>query len=423
MGETSIESGTQPERVTVVCQVFYPDIQSTSQLLSDVLAELARAGHSITVLCGFPGIHDGRSLAATEIWRGVTIRRGGLRASVKKNLGVRALTYLSYSWHVAWSLLRIRKGARVLAVTNPPFLPVLAWVVCRLRRHRLKVMLQDIYPEGMVAVGRLRSGGMIDSLWRAANYRTLRAADEVWVIGRDMAELAMRRYQVSAGKLRYIPHWSVVAFESCKQAEQTRLWSILKLQGKFVVQYSGNMGLWHDIDTIVRAASLLCSRPEIVFLLIGQGIRRADAERTGRDIGATNILWLPYQKQGELEDALSCCHVALISQRAGLEGVAVPCKLYGILASGRAVIAQVPARSEVAFTVEEERCGRVVAPGDAALLASTIVEMASARAETNNMGNRAHAAYRAKYTLAAGVAGFEQGFAQWSALPRGALER
>jgi colanic acid biosynthesis glycosyl transferase WcaI len=96
--------------------------------------------------------------------------------------------------------------------------------------------------------------------------------------------------------------------------------------------------------------------------------------------------------------------------------VAVPCKLYGILASGRAVIAQVPAGSEVALTVEEEQCGRIVLPGDAAALAASIVELEAAREETNRMGARAHAAYHAKYSLTSGAAAFERGFEEWPAL-------
>jgi glycosyltransferase involved in cell wall biosynthesis len=400
----------------VLCQVFHPDIQSTSQLLSDVLAVLAQAGRKITVISGYPGMHDGRPVAAAEIWQGVTIRRGGMRASVKKGPGLRTLTYLSYSWHAAWRLLWSRGKFRVLVVTNPPFLPVLVWLMCRLRGHQFKVMLQDIYPDGIVAIGRVRSGGMVDRLWRAANYRAFRAANEVWVLGRDMAQLVWQRYQVPPEKIRYIPHWSAVVIANPTQLEEGRLWATLNLQGKFVVQYSGNMGLWHDIDTIVRAAALLRGRPDILFLLIGQGMRRKCAEQLGKEIGATNIIWLPYQDRGELEDSLACCHAALISQRAGLEGVAVPCKLYGILASGRAVIAQVPAGSEVALTVEEEQCGRIVLPGDAAALAASIVELEAAREETNRMGARAHAAYHAKYSLTSGAAAFERGFEEWPAL-------
>ena len=42
---------------------------------------------------------------------------------------------------------------------------------------------------------------------------------------------------------------------------------------KFVVLYSGNMGLTHDIDTILEAAKILKDDKKIIFLLIGKEIR------------------------------------------------------------------------------------------------------------------------------------------------------
>jgi glycosyltransferase involved in cell wall biosynthesis len=405
--------GTELSAVIVLCQVYHPDSQSTSQLLSDVLAKLAERGRKMIVLSGYPGVYDGRRLAQTETWKGVEIRRGGMRSSMKKNLVTRVLTYLTYSSHVVWQLMRHPGRARVLVVTNPPFLPVLAWLVCSVRGHQFKLMLQDIYPDGLVAVGHATGGGAVDRLWRAANHQAFRQAREIWVLGRDMRELLYSRYEVAAKKIRIVPHWSPVEFGAVRRVEATRLHAELKISDRFVVQYSGNMGLWHDLQTVVRAAAHLRGDPSIVFLLIGQGRERGPAERLAGELGLQNIIWLPYQKRELLEDSLSCCHVALISQRAGLEGVAVPCKLYGILASGRAIIAQVPAVSEVAYVVSEERCGRVIAPGDVVGLAREIAALAADRATVTEMASRAHEAYRLKYTLATGADAFEEGLAEW----------
>lgn len=396
----------------ILCQVFHPDEQSTSQLLSEVLALQAEGGEHLLVVSGFPGVHRGEAaLPVRERWRGVFIERVGLRASVKKNLLSRAAAYFSYSVSATWRLLRSDGESRVFVVTNPPFLPVLAAFPCRFRGHGLTVMLQDIYPDGLVAVGRTKSGGLVDRLWRAANRWAFAQARGIWVLGRDMADLVHQRYGVPYSRIRFVPHWSPVPFAQVVSAESTGLHRELGLGGKFVVQYSGNMGLWHDIQTIVRAAELLRARSEIVFLMVGQGRECGPAKALAERLGLTNMRWLPYQPKEALEDSLSCCHAALISQRAGLEGVAVPCKLYGILASGRAVLAQVPATSEVARVVDEEGCGIVVPPGDAVALAAAVQRLADDRTEALRLGARARAAYLAKYTIDQGVRAFAAGFA------------
>jgi glycosyltransferase involved in cell wall biosynthesis len=246
-----------------------------------------------------------------------------------------------------------------------------------------------------------------------ANRLAFTAAHEVWVLGRDMAAMIARNYGLASGRVRYVPHWSVVNIAHRRTAEATTLWRRLSLKEKFVVQYSGNMGLWHDMDTIIEAAALLEKDDTVHFLLIGSGIKRARAEGTARQTGLRNVTWLPYQKREDLADSLACCHAALISQMEGLEGVAVPCKLYGILASGRAVIAQAPAGAEVAQVVKEEQCGLVVPPGNAAKLAEAIATLAADRRLADIFGQRAFEAYQRAYTLERGADAFASGWSAW----------
>lgn len=381
-----------------VSQVFHPDQQATSQLFSDLFAGLAQQGVGATVLCGWPR-ETGHP--ARERWQGVEIRRGGLRVDGKSSLWHRAMAYGSYTlWLCVQLLFAAPAGARWLVVTNPPFAPVVAWVCALLRGRSYELFLLDVYPDGLAAVGTLAAGSPIARLWRWANRRAFAGAERIYVLGRDMERICTARYGVDAGKLVYFPHWSATVVATPREKSATRLLTTLPaLHGKFVVQYSGNMGLWHDIETIVRAAHLLNGEDEIRFLMIGDGMRRRRAEALAQELGLTNIVWLPYQPKETLDDSLACCDAALISQRAGLEGVAVPCKLYGILASGRAILAQVPKHSEVDLVVAEERCGWSVEPGDAIALALAIRRAASDRDETALRGKRAFAAYQAKYTL------------------------
>jgi glycosyltransferase involved in cell wall biosynthesis len=407
-------AGAEPDPLVFVCQVFHPDAQSTSQLLSDLVRELAGRGEAIEVLCGYPGVSAGLPAPAEETWSGARVRRGGSKGQFKRSFVRRAWAYASYSAFVLWRLALAPRGRRVVAITNPPYHPVLLAAICRLKGHACVALLQDIYPEGLVAVGRLRAGHPIARVWHRLNRRAFRFCHEIWVLGRDMADLVQTRYGVPATRIRVIPHWSVADSSGDERLEETRLFGELGLEGKFVVQYSGNMGLWHDLETIVRAAHLLRDDPDTVFLLIGAGIKRAGAERLAAQLGVTNIRWLPYQPRERLADSLACCHVALVSQLEGLEGIAVPCKLYGILGAGRAVLAQVPARSEVALAVTEENCGLVIAPGDAPALAAGVRQLARDRPAVAAMGRRALAAYREKYSLARGADNVGQALAAWN---------
>jgi glycosyltransferase involved in cell wall biosynthesis len=265
------------------------------------------------------------------------------------------------------------------------------------------VFVLDVYPDGLVAVGKLRRGSQLVRCWEMANRYALKNVNRVYVLGRDMRELVKTKYTASQKEVVYLPHWSPIAPMRIRLAEESRMWKQLSLEGKFVVQYSGNMGLWHDIETIVLAADELKEENRIRFLMIGEGIRKGPAKLLYERLGLSNMLWWPYQDRKDLEDSLACCHAALVSQRAGTEGIAVPCKLYGILASGRAIILQAPTLSEAALVVREEGCGVNVPLGDAKALAACIREMADDETWTKSLGEHAFAAYLTKYSISVAI--------------------
>jgi colanic acid biosynthesis glycosyl transferase WcaI len=391
-----------------VSQVFHPDRQATSVLLSQLASQLAERGFQPVVYAGYPAADPGAKTPASELWQGVNIRRGGLRIDGKKNLAARGLAYLAYSAWLKWTLLlRTPAKSHLIVLTNPPFAPVLVWLCGWWRGWTYEVFLHDVYPDGLVALGQLSPRGLLTLLWTAANRRAFTRARRVLVLGRDMAELCRDRYGVEPGKILVVPSWSPVDFPARPPAEETRLWHRLGFHDQFVVQYSGNMGLWHDLQSIVEAAGILREEPGVHFLMIGDGRRRVEAEQLAGRLALRNITWLPFQPPAELGDSLACCHAAIVSQRAGLEGVAVPSKLYGILASGRAVLAQVPVTSETARVVRERECGLVIHPGDAAALVAAIRRMRDDPAATGRMGSKAAEAGATQYTLASAVDLFE----------------
>jgi len=207
-------------------------------------------------------------------------------------------------------------------------------------------------------------------------------------------------------RIIYVPHWSSFVSDGVRSAEDTGLYQKLGLHGKFVVQYSGNMGLWHDMETIVRAAELLKMHRNLHFLMIGGGMRKKKAIEVSEYLKLTNITWLPFQPKESLVDSLSCCHVALISQREGLQGVAVPCKLYGILASGRPIVATVPKDSEIDRVIAEENCGVALHGATSRDLANAILELSGNSGRLKIMGDNAYAAYKAKYSIERAVLRF-----------------
>jgi len=363
----------------------------------------------VTVLCGFPTKdREYASLPRRERLGDIEIVRCGLRLEGKRTLPARALAYGSFLVHAGLILLRIGPRALVLGGTDPPFTAAALGLLSCLRRLDYQCIILDAYPDGLVGIGRLGEQALLTRVWRTLNRLGYGRARGLLVIGRDMMDLLRERYGVSSQRVTYIPLWATDEVERAVAPGRENLLGRLGLADKFVVQYSGNMGLWHDMETLVRAAGLLRDSREIHFLFIGKGMRRAGAEALARRLNLENITWLDFVPREQLPETLPGCDAALVSLRAGLEGVAVPSKLFGIMATGRPIVAQAPASSEVARVLTESGCGVVVRPGDAAGLAGAIRDLAVDPDGTRAMGRRARDAYLARYTLARAVGDFER---------------
>jgi colanic acid biosynthesis glycosyl transferase WcaI len=387
------------KNLILISQVFHPNTQSTSLLLTDLALNIQDPDTKVVVICGFPNGVDNDLVDRYENFNGIEIYRCGINVNLKKGLWQRLVSYVSYLTHAGWKLLFLPQKDVILGVSNPPFLSIVLMIVSILSGCRYYFIMHDVYPEGLVAVSKLSPASPLTNIWRALNKLSYRYANRIIVLGRDMQELLMRNYAISTDKIAYIPNWSVTNTDTPIPFESNSLAQELNLQDKFVVQYSGNMGLWHDIDTFIRAAAKLSNKTNIKFLFIGNGIRLTQAQQLAQKLELKNVIWMDFVPKEKLPVSLSCAHISLISLNLGLEGIAVPCKLYGILGAGRAILAQVPSTSEIAYTVLEEECGFVVAPGNVDELVKKIMQLESDRDLTNQMGHRAFQAYQSKYTV------------------------
>jgi glycosyltransferase involved in cell wall biosynthesis len=184
----------------------------------------------------------------------------------------------------------------------------------------------------------------------------------------------------------------------------------LGLRDAFVVMYSGNAGLAHRFDEVLDAAELLRDDPSIRFLFAGDGPRRSEIEARIERAGLQNVTYRDYFPREDLRYSLSVGDVHLLTLRAEMAGVAVPGKLYGIMAAGRPVIVVAPRQSEPAETVVEEDIGVAIDPdagGDGSAVAAAILayrDNATRRAEA---GRRARAAFMARYERAPACAAWE----------------
>jgi glycosyltransferase involved in cell wall biosynthesis len=246
---------------------------------------------------------------------------------------------------------------------------------------------QDVYPDIAVAFGLIAATSPGAIGLGALMRLTYRASSRVVVLSPGMRD-RLAAQGAPLDRLRVIPNWADGRAIRPLAADANPFRREHALGQRFVVMYSGNLGVGHDVATFIEAARLLVDRcPQVLLLFIGEGTRRAEAEQRAR--GLANVKFLGYQPYESLGYSLAAADVHLISLRNGLDGLLVPSKLYGALATGRPVMFVGPEACEAARLIREHDLGWEGRPGDAEGLAAAIETAATSPATCAQRGQRA----------------------------------
>lgn len=406
MDKTQHMPGT-PRRVWVISELYYPEDVSTGFFLTRIAEGLAQ--HCpVSVLCSQP-TYAARGTRAPDVEtrKGVRIRRCASTTFNKDVLAFRLINLLTISLSIfRHALFGIKRGERVIVVTNPPLMPFLVAAACKLKRAECLLLVHDVYPEVLVAAGMSRPGSLLTRLVSWVNRLLYHNVRRTIVLGRDMQALVATKISRHGDPPVIIPNFADSIAVSPQPRDQNALLAELGLEDKFVLQYSGNMGRTHGLEDLLACARELQADERFVFLFIGSGARKYLLEEAINTEGLANIRLLRRRPLNELEGALNACDVGVISLLPGMSGVSVPSRMYNILAAGKPILAVTDAVSELAQVVREEQVGWVVEPGRPDLLAAAVREAAADAQLLKDMSQRARQAVDEKYSLPRIVAAY-----------------
>ncbi len=382
--------------VLFVNQHYWPDVAATGQQLTDLAEYLATDGFDVHVLTG-GGRYVSGALPAPRRERrnGVTITRIRGTAFGRGTTVGRLTDYASF---YASALARVVGGRRydlVVYLTTPPLLSTLGAVARRLRGRRYGIWSMDLHPDAEEALGMLRPGGWPARTLHWLNDRGTRGADAVVALGPYMnARIAGR--VARAERVHTVSVWGVRDEVRPVAPEDNALRYELGLDGTFVVMYSGNAGLAHRFDEVVDAMRLLRDHPTVRFVFVGNGPRRREIEAAAADL--PHVRYLDYFPRERLDESLSLGDLHLLTLRDDMAGIAVPSKLFGIMAAARPVVMVGPAASEPADVILRHGVGAVLPAGQGgAALAEYIRNAADDPARTAEAGRAGRDAFLAHY--------------------------
>ncbi len=392
--------------VLILNQTFYPDVASTGQLMWDLARHLDVNGHRVTVVTssyfyGSTQAHARRRETIGNIGI-VRVRQTGFG---KKHLIGRLFDFASFYVTAGWQLIDGPRPDVILALTSPPMISTLAGLARQFLSKpdgspvRFVYHVMDLYPDAAIAPGVIGAGSLPARLFARLTERTLRLADAVIVLGRDMRDRVLKNYPrgASADRIHVVQPWAESEMLSPLEKTANPLAVELRLVDSFNVVYSGNLGIAHDLETMVRGIEQTRDDQSIKWIFIGGGKRFDQLKSLAKEQNWPNIMFLPFQDREKLNFSLNLADVHLISQQPSFTGVVVPSKLFGVLAVGKPSLMIGPAEAEVSRIIDENRVGFVVENGQAARLVDRIHQLQQDANLRDEMGRRARAVFEQKF--------------------------
>jgi len=377
-------------KILFVNQFYWPDMAATAQQMTDLCEYLAERGHEVRVVCSRGQYDDGsgRSTPKRETRRGVRIHR--LRApsfGKKSNLG-RVIDYAGFHLLVGlWLLVFGWRYRAIVTLTTPPLIGIYPLLLKWLSFDKVRQVswVMDLHPDLEFDLGLWSRKHPLYATFYWLNNLHFRHVTATVALGESMAK-RIRAKRVKPERLHVISVWNRADEVKPMPPGSSPLLAEHGLAGKFVVMYSGNAGIIHDFDAVCEAMKRLSQDQRVHFLFVGAGLRLKEVKQYVDDQGLQNFTQLPYFPREQLDASLAMGDVHLVTLRAGMSGVAVPSKTYGIMAAARAVVYVGPDDSDTAHHIEAGACGYVIQLNDVDTLVATIRDLADNPAHAAQLG-------------------------------------
>lgn len=387
------EEEGQPLHIALVTAYFSPEITPITHLYADLAEDLCRYGARVSVITNLPcrGLSEEARKAYLDradetAPEGYRVLRVGLRSREKKNFLLRGLRFLTNTRALYRAAKQIDADVYLLG-SMPPFLGLIGAKLSR--RARTVYVLQDIFPDSMVAMGTFTEWHPVVRLSRRMEQRIYRRNSAFVTLSEDMKRTLIAR-GVEPHKVAVIPNWADTEAIRPVPRDENALFDELDLpRDRFYAVYAGTLGILQEPDVMLDAAKILRDQADIRIVIFGDGALLEHVKTRIEHERLENVLLFSLYPPQRVSEVYSLGDAALVPLKKGATRFAMPSKTWSALAAGRPVIVCTDAGSEWARSIEHESYGVCVTPGDAQDMADAILRLHASTVPLEELGARA----------------------------------
>jgi colanic acid biosynthesis glycosyl transferase WcaI len=364
-------------KIIVVSCVFPPEPVVSARTSFDVANFLIKKGNHVQVVCPHPSRNNSEQDARDENFP-FSIKRVFSIKSNKSTFFSRFLENISFGLSTFMFIIR-QKGIDVIyANTWPIFATGLLVIASKIKKYKVVISIQDLYPESLVTQRRVSSNSPIITMFIFFDKWIAKNCDHIIVLSEWFESVYVKSRLVKKSKISVIKNW--VKSEDILQIEKLFARSDIERhighsfdKDDTICIYGGNIGTASGLDEFIQFIPKINTRVKFIFAGDGSLVPELKCLLSEQKMNDRVFFITPWPSE-MTSSVLSSADILLLPTAKGQEFSSVPSKLITYMLASKPIMLIADCESEIAKELKKAECGLVISTRSSKMVANGFSE-------------------------------------------------
>ncbi len=348
-------------RIIFLSQYFPPETGAPQNRLYSLANGLQNKGAKVYVLTAMPNypqmkIYDGyrNKFFKTEIMNELEVYRSWIFVSKNKSIFSRLVNYFSFVISSFFAgLFKLPKADYLICESPPLFLGITALLLSKLKGTKLIFNVSDLWPESAEKLGLVKNKLLLKV---SKSLEEFIYKKSFFITGQTQGIVNNISSRFPDKNIYKIPNGADFTPLSLDTDNDWRLRNGFAASD-ILFLYAGIIGHAQGLEVIIKAADLLKSKPEIKFILLGNGPVKNYLVNLTKELNTENVFFFDTVSKSEMPEIINSVDAGIIPlKKLDLFLGAIPSKIFDLLAMKKPILLGVDGEARKLF-IDEGKCG------------------------------------------------------------------
>jgi len=379
-------------KILIVHQFFLGKQDAGGSRWNQFAKYWSEAGHKIIVLAGMVHYakgakrpeYKGKFIVVEDESENIEVVRCHVSEAYNRSFIGRFWAYLSFAFSSIWAGLFHVGKCDVMICTSPPLtVGFTGWILSKFKRIPMVFEVRDLWPESAIDTGVLTNKWLIRlSYW--LEKKSYSSAKWINVLTPAFEQVLVTKKHIRPDRISMIPNG---ADTDIIRTGDRNNWvrQKLDLDDKFVVTYVGAHGKANHLIQILEGAKILKNNPDVVIMLIGDGMEKAMLKDKAAEWNLDNVIFIDSVPKNIIADYIAASDVCTaVLKKVDTFKTVYPNKVFDYMSACRPVIVGIDGVARE--LIEEAQAGLYVEPENAEAFAQAVMKLRADRALVKRYG-------------------------------------